>query len=228
MANADEPILLDAMIARLEKANARAYERFSVQSEGISKLNEDRELHPTDHVPAAPAGQSSRAGQSLIALIALLLAACAIALAWEPSYGEAAKRFGRWANPWVFQSLTHAQTALWEGSPAASPISPDIAQRLQTMADRLANMEQEVEQLKANQQQTIRSDRAVSEQFKASPKQTALDNAEVVEQLNAALVQLDRQSAAVARQVRANQEQLADLASRGRYGWKHPRRNPSR
>jgi hypothetical protein len=230
MANADQPILLDAMIARLEKANARAYEEFSVKSEGISKSNKDHERHPTDHLSASTIEQSSRAGQSFIALIALLLAACAFAivLAWEPSYGEAAKRFARWANPWVFQSSPHAQTALWEGSPAVPLISPDITQRLQTIADRLANVEQKLEPLEASQQ-TSRSDAAVSEKFRASPQQMARNNAEVVEQLYAALAQLDRQNAAVARQVKANQEQLATLASlRGRYGWKHPRQSPSR
>jgi uncharacterized protein YgiM (DUF1202 family) len=233
MANTDQPVLVDAMIARLEKANARAYEKFALRGEEVPRSNEDAKRHPTDQqdLPAVPNGQSSRAGSFLIALIALLLAAsaCATAVAWEPSYGEAARRFARWANPWILQSLPHTWTGPGEGSPAMPSNSPDIAQRLQRLADRLANIEQQIEQLGAGQEQTIRSDTSVSEQFRTSQQEMVRDNAETVEKLNAALAQLDRQNAAVARQVKANQEQLADLASpRGRYGRKHLRRNPSR
>jgi hypothetical protein len=216
MANTDQPVLLDAMIARLEKANARAYEKFALRGEGVLTSNEDAKRQPTDqqNLSAIPNGQSWRAESLFIALIALLLAACATAVAWEPSYGEAAKRFARWANPWILQSFPHTQTVPWEGPPAA---------------DRLANIEQQIEQLRAGQEQTIRSDTAVSEQFRTSQQDMFRDNAETAEKLNAALAQLDRQNAAVARQVTANQEQLADLASpRGRYSRKHLRRNPSR
>jgi methyl-accepting chemotaxis protein len=231
MANTDQPVLLDAMIARLEKANARAYEKFALRGEGVLTSNEDAKRQPTDqqNLSAIPNGQSWRAESLFIALIALLLAACATAVAWEPSYGEAAKRFARWANPWILQSFPHTQTVPWEGPPAVPFNSPDIAQRLQRLADRLANIEQQIEQLRAGQEQTIRSDTAVSEQFRTSQQDMFRDNAETAEKLNAALAQLDRQNAAVARQVTANQEQLADLASpRGRYSRKHLRRNPSR
>ena len=233
MANTDQPVLVDAMIARLEKANARAYEKSALRGEEVLRPNESAKRHPSDQqdLPAVPNGQSSRAGSFFIALIALLLAAsaCATAVAWEPSYGEAAKRFARWANPWILQSLPHTWTGPGEGSPAMPSNSPDSAQRLQELADRLATIEQQIEQLRAGQAQTIRSNTAVAEQFRTSQQEMVRDNAETVEKLNAALAQLDRQNAAVASQVKVNQEQLADLASsRGRYGRKHLRRNPSR
>ena len=233
MANTDQPVLVDAMIARLEKANARAYEKFALRGEEVLRSNEGAKRHPLDQqdLPVVPNGQSSRAGNFFIALIALLLAACACAtaVAWEPSYGEAAKRFARWANPWILQSLPHSWTGPGEGSPATASNSPDFAQRLQRLADRLANIEQQIEQLRVGQEQTIRNDTSVSEQFRTSQQEMVRDNAESVEKLNAALAQLDRQNAAVARQVKVNQEQLADLPSpRGHYGRKHLRRNPSR
>jgi uncharacterized protein YgiM (DUF1202 family) len=229
MANTDQPpVQLDAMIARLEKANARAYENFAPQVRG---KNEGAKHYLADRLSTVPNGQSSRTTQSRIALIALLLAACtcAAAVAWEPSYGKRAQRFARWANPWVSQGLPHAQTVSREGVPAASPISPDVTQRLERMAERLANMEQQIEQLKASQKQTIQSDTAVSEQFKAAQQQMVGDNAKAVEQINVALAQLDRQNTVVARQLKATQEQLAGLASlRASYGWKHLRRSPNR
>jgi hypothetical protein len=158
MANTDQPVLVDAMISRLEKANARAYEKSALRGEEVLRSNESAKRHPTDQqdLPAVPNGQSSRAGSFFIALIALLLAAsaCATAVAWEPSYGEAAKRFARWANPWILQSLPHT----WTGPGEGPSNSPDSAQRLQELADRLANIEQQIEQLRAGQEQTIRSD----------------------------------------------------------------------
>ncbi len=218
------------MIARLEKANARAYEKFALQGEEVLKSSEDAKPPPTDQreLPAVPKGPSSRTGSSFVALITLLLAAgaCAAAVAWEPSYGEAVKRFARWANPWILQSLPRTEPG--QNSPAMPSNSLDIAQRLQRLTDRLANIEQEIEQLRAGQEQ-IRSDTSVPEQFRAIQQQMARDNAETVEKFNAALAQLERQNAAVARRVKANQEQLADLGSpRGRSGRKHLRRNLSR
>lgn len=108
MPNTDQPVLVDAMIARLEKANARAYEKFALRGEEVLRSNKDAKRHPTDQqdLPAVPNVQSSRAGSFFIALIALLLAACACATAaaWEPSYGEAAKHFARWANPGSYKA----------------------------------------------------------------------------------------------------------------------------
>jgi len=126
MANTDQPVLVDAMIARLEKANARAYEKFALRGEEVLRSNEGAKRHPLDQqdLPAVPNGQSSRAGSFFIALIALLLAACACAtaVAWEPSYGEAAKRFARWANPWILQSLPTLGRDQGKAHPRRPPI----------------------------------------------------------------------------------------------------------
>jgi hypothetical protein len=233
MANPNQPVLLDAMIARLEKANAGAYEKFARPGEGVLKSNQDAKSEPTEQqdLPGAPKRRSSRAKWPFIFLIALLLAASAFAtaIAWEPSYGETAKFFVRQANSWVLQIVSQAQTTRREGDPAVSPLSPDVARQLQAMAADLANMKRQIEQLRTSQEQTSRNDAEVAEQFKTSQQQMVRDNAKMVEQLNAALAQMDRQNAAVARQLKANQEQLADLASlRASSVWRHPKRSPSR
>jgi hypothetical protein len=205
-------LLDNRMIARLEQANARAYEEFARTNERVLKSDQDSARHPSDlqdHPSAVAKRRSSRARPLFVALIGLLLLAAfagVTAFAWEPSYGEAAKVvIARWAKLlWMVQSVPGAQTTPRDGVPAAPLISPDVAQQLQRMAHDLANVEQQVEQLKANQEQMIRSDAAVAEQFKTSQEQIVRDNAKAVEQLNAAVAQMARQNAALAKQLKAS------------------------
>jgi uncharacterized protein YgiM (DUF1202 family) len=189
---------LEGMIARIEEANARAYEQLGRADENDLKSEPDSTRLPPARPdpPAASKRRLTRARPLFVAFIGLLLAASAgvTAFAWEPSYGDTAKQMiARWAKPWVFQTAHQAPPL--DGVPAAPPISPEIAQRLQKMADDLANVEQQIEQLKASQEQMVR------------------DNAKVFDQLNASLAQMTRQNAAVAKQLKATQEQLADVAS---------------
>ena len=114
MANPNQTDLLDGMIARLENANARAYEQFARAGERVSKSEQDASHHPSvqQKQPAVLKQQSSRAMRSFVALIGLLLvaSACVTAFAWEPSYGDAAKLiFGRWANGWILQAAPQLQ-----------------------------------------------------------------------------------------------------------------------
>jgi hypothetical protein len=201
MPNPNQTDLLDGMIARLEEANTRAYVQLAPADEGVSKSEQDAARHPTDQQDpsAAPKRQSSRARLLFLALIGLVLAAsvCITAFAWEPSaYGDATKLIiARWANAWVLQTEPQAQTTPQDGASAAPLISPEIGQRLQTMADDLANVEQQIEQLKASQEQIVRRDAAVTEQ------------------LNAALAEMARHHASVTEQLKATQEQLAEVAA---------------
>lgn len=214
MPNPNQTDLLDGMIARLEKANARAYQQLGRPGERAVKSDQDGLRHASDKQDpaAAPELQSSRARRSFVVLIASLLVAAGVTtFAWELPYGDAAKLVGQWTNPWV--PVPQAQKAPRDGVPASPPISPEMTQRLQRMASDLANMEQQIEELKAGQKQTIRGDEALSEHFRTIQEQMVLDNAKVVEQFNAALVQMGSQNAAVARQPKASQEQLAELAS---------------
>ena len=188
---------LEGMIARIEQANARAYEQFGRADESASKSEQDTARLPAAQPdpPVSSKRQSSRAGPLLVALIGLVIAAsaCVAAFAWEPSYGDTAKQMiVQWAKPWVFQTAHQAPITPRDGVPAAPLNLPEVAQRLQKMADDLANVEQQIEQLRASQEQIIRSDAAVAEQIKASQEQTLRDNAKVTEQLNAALAQMMR------------------------------------
>ena len=65
-----------------------------------------------------------------------------------------------------------AQTAPQELGPTAVPLSPELAQRLQTMASDLSNAEHEIEQLKATREQMVNFIAALSEQ-NLQPKTTA-------------------------------------------------------
>jgi hypothetical protein len=205
MTDSNQTDLLDGMIARLEKANSSAYERFAHQRETALKSEQEEAPEPSDQrPPIAPERQSPRARPLFVGLLALTLAAsvCVTAFAREPSYVEAVKAFVRWANPWGSGALSQAQMTPKAGATVTPPISPEVPQHFQKMADDLANVEQQ----KASQEEAIRSDAAISERFKA-------DNAKAIEQLNAALAQITLKNDAVAEQLKTSQEQLAELAS---------------
>jgi len=66
------------------------------------------------------------------------------------------------ANAFVLQTLPRRDHT--EDSAAAAPCFPRIARRSE-MADDLANVKKQIEQLKASQEQIIRRDAAIAEQF---------------------------------------------------------------
>jgi uncharacterized membrane protein YccC len=67
--------------------------------------------------------------------------------------------------------MPSAQTAPQDVTPAAAPTAPELAQLLQTMARDLANVEQGIGQLKANQEQAARDNAKITEELKASQEQ---------------------------------------------------------
>jgi hypothetical protein len=74
-----------------------------------------------------------------------------------------------------------AQTAPQEAAPTAAAL-PDHTQLLQTMARDLANVEREVEQLKANQQKTASDNSTAIEQLRASQEEMGRLLARISEQ----------------------------------------------
>jgi hypothetical protein len=74
------------------------------------------------------------------------------------------------ANAALPQRAPLAQTTPQDVASTAAPMSPELAQWLQTMARDLANMEQRIEQLKTSQEQMVRDNAAVAE-LKASQEQ---------------------------------------------------------
>jgi hypothetical protein len=69
------------------------------------------------------------------------------------------------------QAAPPAQTASQDVAPTAAPVSPEMAQLLQTMARDLADVEQEIKQLKASQEQMASDNAKAVEQLKAGQEQ---------------------------------------------------------
>jgi hypothetical protein len=186
-----------------------------------------------------------RGGSALRGLIGLLLAACifAAAFASQSSYGGPAKQIiARWAprfvaaqpSPSSLQMVAaepmpptpSAQTTPQELGPTAAPLSPELAQKLHTMASDLANAEHEIEQLKTSQEQMARDNSSAIEQLKASQKQTARDNAESGEQLKTTREQMVNFIAALSEQnlqskTTAPRSRPTDASTR-KPAWKQP------
>jgi hypothetical protein len=192
MSNPEQNVPLDLMIRRLEEANARAHQRVAHVEERVSESQQDAARHPSDQqkFSAVPASRS------WLALgVGLLLAASLGVVAFV----DAAKLMvARWARPL-------AQTT---GQTTPPPISPELAQRVQTMARDPANVALGIEQLRTNQEQMVRDNAAVAEQLKATLSQMSRDNAAAVEQLKATLSQMSRDNTAAIERLKASQEQM--------------------
>ena len=183
MQNPQQTVPLDDMVARLEKANALAYEQ-SARVEKVFKSEQDvaRDRSDQQTPPPMPDRGSSRRRLALLTLVGLLLAAlaCVAVFGWS-TYADAAKLIvARWANAELQRPTP----------PAAAAAPPELAQRLQTIVQDLASLEQRIEQLKSSQEQMVRDNIAVSQQLKAALAQTARDDAAVGEQLKASQQQL--------------------------------------
>ena len=194
-----------------------ADEQLAHVTEQPSKPDHGAARHPS----AVPGRRPSRGRPALLGLIGLLLATCIFVAAFvsQSSYGGAAKL--RWAAQLVLtssvplkktglpvaepicrsvgrggvmpsQPTPSAQTAPQEVGPTAAPLSPELAQMLQTMARDLANVEQGIEQLKTTQQQMASDNAKAIEQLKTSQEHMARDNAKAAEQLKASQEQIAR------------------------------------
>jgi hypothetical protein len=214
IAHADEQITEFTPNPNVECAD----EQLAHVTEQPSKPDHDATRHPS----AVPGRLPSRGRPALRGLIGLLLATCIFVAAFvsQSPYGGAAKL--RWAAQLVLtsslplkkpglpvqpspsaaqvvaaesmpsQPTPSAQTAPQEVAPTAAPLSPELAQMLQTMVRDLANVEQGVEQLKTSQQQIASDNAKAIEQLKTSQEQMARDNAKAAEQLKASQEQIAR------------------------------------
>jgi hypothetical protein len=197
MSNPEQNVPLDLMIRRLEEANARAHQRVAHVDERVSESQQDAARHPSDQQKSS----AVPASRSWLALgLGLLLAASLGVVAFV----DAAKLMvARWVRPL-------AQTT---GQTTPAPISPELAQRVQTMARDPANVAQGIEQLRTNQEQMVRDNAAVAEQLKATLSQMSRDNAAAVEQLRATLSQMSRDNTAAIERLKASQEQMVRLTA---------------
>ena len=201
-ADPDGDVLVAGVTEELAKAIARGPEPLSRVQEQVSKLERDAVRYPSDPQipvntfrPTVPRDRPARRG-----LIGLLLAACIFvaAFAWQSSYGDAVRPIvARWAPQLVPTSsqllekpglsaqpsppsvraaaepAPQAQTTQQDVGPTAAQVPPELAQLLQTMMRDLANVEQEIEQLKTSREEMARDNAKVAEQVKASQEQMA-------------------------------------------------------
>jgi hypothetical protein len=228
----------DERLARTYEQLARADEQLARITEQLSRLGHDAARHRSA-VPGQLPLRGGSALRGIIGLL-LATCILAAAFASQSPHSSAAKQIiARWAPQLVMTSLLPPkepglaaqpspstaqvvaaeprpptppdQTAPQELGPTASPLSPELAQRLETMASDLANAEQKIEQLKASQEQTARDNASAIEQLKSSQEQAARDNAIAIEQLKASQEQAARDNASAIEQLKASREQMANF-----------------
>src|SRR3982075_1174595 len=172
----------DVLLARADEELAHAHEQIARANEEIACA--EKQLSKLEH-DAVPGNRPLFDRPAVRGLTGLLLAACigVAAIAWQSSYGDAAKEIlARWApqhvvtlspplenprlpalpSPPTVQAAAEktasplAQTAPEDVAPTAAALSPELTQLLQSMARDLATVGQGIEQLKASQQQKAR------------------------------------------------------------------------
>jgi len=190
---------------------ARAGEELARVSEQVAKMEHDAG-HPRPAGPpwGGPGRQSSPGKRALFGL-ALAACIVVAALLLQSSYGAGVNRVvARWApqlvsalpseNPLVPahpvppavqaaaaeatppQATPLPQTAPQDATPTTTAAPPDHTGLLQTMARDLANLERNIEQLKANQQQMVRDSSKAIEELKANQEEMKRELAKVSEQ----------------------------------------------
>jgi hypothetical protein len=200
------------LAGRADKEIAHAYEQITRAGEELARAEKQLSKLEQDAVP----GKLRLFDRPAVrGLTGLLLAACigVAAIAWQSSYGDAAKEIiARWApqrvatssppleNPGLAaqpsppavqaaaaktappQPALLAQTVPEDVAPTTAAPSPELTQVLQSMARDLATLGQEIEQLKAGQEQMARDNANTAEQLKASREQMARVLAKASEQ----------------------------------------------
>jgi hypothetical protein len=191
--------------------------------------------HPSDEQPRFAGPGSSRGRLVLRSLMALLAVACigVAAFAWPSPDGQAAPEpistssvsiekkelpaqpapsnagVAAETDAGLPQQSSQAQTTLQRAAPeapTAAAVAPDLAQSIQMITRELANVEQEIDQLKTGQAQMVRD--SVELVLKAT-QEMARNNADLGEQLKAS----HEQMANIAEQLKQSQEQTARLVA---------------
>jgi hypothetical protein len=206
-------------IGRADKQLPRVDEQVSRLEQGAARNPSGQQKRLA--VPGRRSSHGRLALLGLIGLL-LAACICVAALAWQSPYGDAAKlTFARWAPQRVStsslplekqelpaqpsppavdvaataalpQPAPLAQTTPQDVAPTAAPLSPELAQWLQTVARDLANVEQGIKQLKTSQEQMVRDNAGLAEQLKAAQAQMARDNENAADKLKASQEQMAR------------------------------------
>src|SRR6202158_4489352 len=193
----------NVLVARADEELAHAHEQIARADEQIARA--DEQLSKLEH-DADPGNRPLFDRPAVRGFTGLLLAACigVAAIAWQSSYGDAAKQIIAKGAPQLVatsslplenpglsaqpspptvqaaaaktappQPAPLAQTAAEDVAPTAAALSPELTQLLQSMARDLATLGQDIEQLKASQEQMARDNANTAVQFKASQEQVA-------------------------------------------------------
>lgn len=192
MSNPTQSDVLNRMIARLEEANARSYLKPPRSDEPSATSGHDDRRELQSQTPLSKP-RSSRGRLWFIAVLLPVLAASVYAAtsASELSYAHAVmSRIARWP----------LQTGA-EIPPQAAPapqMSREIEPQLQKMTGELADLQQQIAQLRASQDLVHRSDAEAAAQYKIDREQMMRDNANVVDRLNVTQDQLREAQAQLA------------------------------
>jgi hypothetical protein len=199
------------LVARADQRLAHAYEQIALADEQLARVNE--QIFKLENEGARKSRLPSRGRPALRGFIGLLLTAgiCTAAFAWH-SYGETVRpMIAQWtpqlaaasslpleapkvaadmppavqlaaADAATSQVPAPAQTAAHDA--AASPMPPETTQWLQTMVRDLADLRQEIEQLKAGHEALTRETAGNAKQLNElkESQQTARAIANVSEQ----------------------------------------------
>jgi hypothetical protein len=193
----------DVLIARADQRLAHAYdqiaradEQLARVTEKLSKLEHDGGDHALDVLDRQP----SRGRWALRGFIGLLLSACVIvaALAWQTSYGDAAKPIiAQWAPRFMLVSSTQLERPELVTQPSPStlrvatpgPISPQPTATAQAAPEEVAStsapMPPELAQLLETMARDLAQVEQGIEQLKTRQEQMASDNIKLVDQLKA-------------------------------------------
>ena len=198
------------LAAHADEELAHAHEQITRAGEEIARAEEQLSKLEHDAVPGSRRLFDRPAVRGLMGLL-LAACIGAAAIAWQSPYGDAAI-IATWApqrvatssppleNPGLAaqpsppaveaagantapsQPALLAQTVPEDVAPTAAPPSRELTQVLQSMARDLATLGQEIEQLKAGQEQMARDNANTAEQLKASREQMARVLAKASEQ----------------------------------------------
>jgi len=115
----------------------------------------------------------------------------AVAVAAPPGAAPSAQAAPSGGTPLAQTAPPH------DATPTAAAAVPDLTQLSPTIARDLANVQRDIEQLRANQQQITSDNSRTIEQLTAIQKQMASDNSRAIEQLKASQEEMKRQLAVI-------------------------------
>jgi hypothetical protein len=185
----------------------------------------------TDHLSVVrvleQAKMSANARLMFWSLAGLAALACVVVAvpAWRPNHGQIppelistasisaetkppTRTTANGANPAT--DLAQAQASP-QSTPAAAPISPELARQIQDLTHQLANIDQGIAQLKTEQSRMAADNAELGAQLRAT-REAVRHNVELNEQLKATQAQTVQQISSLTDQLKANQGLIAAVA----------------